>query len=66
MTEMRFLVGDVVRLVSGSPSLTVTEVCPSDPPVVVVEWAIDGVMETHAFPVACLRLDGDVKEEFDA
>jgi len=57
-----FEVGDLVRLVSGSPLLTVTEAHPVGIPHVGVEWMVDGEVRTHVFPVVALRLDEEVSD----
>jgi len=62
MTEMRFLVGDVVRLLSGSPLMTVVFIA-ADNRTVGVEWMVDGEMRGHSFPHVALRFD---VEESDA
>lgn len=57
---MRFMVGDVVRLLSGSPAMTVVFVA-ADTRAVRAEWMVDGELRSHNFHVKSLRFD--VEEE---
>ena len=50
----KFRIGDVVRLNSGSPNLTVTGTTPSK---IYVKWTDDtGAVQNDHFPEACLTL----------
>lgn len=49
-----FKIGDVVRLKSGSPALTVVEVW-TDNRTVVVSWMVDGSEHHVAYPSAALE-----------
>jgi uncharacterized protein YodC (DUF2158 family) len=49
-TEKQFTIGQKVKLNSGSPELTVTEMGER----VRVEWLNDSNTESHTFPSGCL------------
>jgi uncharacterized protein YodC (DUF2158 family) len=50
--EMNFEVGDIVRLRSGSPALTVSHVMGSS---VMVHWFNEGAVNNYQFPKAILE-----------